>query len=181
MTSTVSISESVISKFIKHKQLRWEDFTNPDRFASVSREIEKYYKQGKGIQASDVCRILFIYNQSRKYYEGICYHLFNMVATKDGHGHIYFVKVSDIGNTEFPVIPSRWHNLDKVVRDSLEEDSSSSSAISSSNLDATVSSLEKQFNSSSSVGLPVSNRVSVSSAVMSLARALMSLSEALNV
>jgi len=121
---TTSIPQRVVEKFIKFNQLKWEDFT-PERIASISRAIDSFYIPGVGIQAAEVCRLFYVYSQSRKVYEGICFHLFNLVATKDGKGHIYFVKTSEIGNTEFPVIPSKWHNLDKVVRDNNESSSDS--------------------------------------------------------
>ena len=145
--STLSIPQDVVSKFNKFNQLRWEKFT-PEFISFASREIDRLYEKGVGIQAADVCRIFYVYNQSRKKYEGICYHLFDLVATKDGKGHIYFVKKSDIGNTEFPVIPSKWHNLDKLVRDNNEYASSNSV---NNSISSVRSSLENQWNGSSSV------------------------------
>lgn len=141
LTASSSIPQHVVEKFIKYNQLKWEDFT-PERIASVSQSIDQLYVPGLGIQASDICRIFFIYNQSRKKYEGICFHLFNLVATKDGKGHIYFVKTSDIGNTEFPVIPSKWHNLDRVVSENYESSSSNS-------VSKVRSSLESQWSNDS--------------------------------
>ena len=138
---TTPIPQSVVEKFIKYNQLKWRDFT-PERIASISSEIDNSYISGIGIQAAEICRIFYVYNQSRKEYEGICYHLFNLVATKDGKGHIYFVKTSDIGNTEFPVIPSKWHTLDKVVRDNV--------SYTDDTISSTRHSLESQWSSSSS-------------------------------
>lgn len=126
--SSVSIySSEVEEKFIEHKQLMWKSFT-PERVSYLTREINKVYTPGVGIQAVDLCHILYGYYPARKVYEGICYHIFDLVATKDGSGHIYFIKKSDVGSSSFPVISSIWHNLDLVVEEenSSEEDSISS-------------------------------------------------------
>lgn len=126
--SSVSIySSEVEEKFIEHKQLMWKSFT-PERVSYLTKEINKVYTPGVGIQAVDLCHILYGYYPARKVYEGICYHIFDLVATKDGSGHIYFIKKSDVGSSSFPVISSIWHNLDLVVEEenSSEEDSISS-------------------------------------------------------
>lgn len=126
--SSVSIYSSEIEEeFTEHKQLMWKSFT-PERVSYLTREINRAYTPGVGIQASDLCRILYGYYPARKVYEGIAYHIFDLVATKDGSGHIYFIKKSDIGSSSFPVISSIWHNLDLVVE---EENSSEEDTISS--------------------------------------------------
>ena len=115
--SSVSIySSEVEEKFIEHKQLMWKSFT-PERVSYLTKEINKVYTPGVGIQAVDLCHILYGYYPARKVYEGICYHIFDLVATKDGSGHIYFIKKSDVGSSSFPVISSIWHNLDLVVEE----------------------------------------------------------------
>lgn len=121
MTSSSSfISSEIEEKFNQYKQLRWEDLT-PDRIAYISKEIEKSYVPSVGIQAADMCRILYGYYPTRKMYEGIAYHLFDLVVTKDGKGHVFFIKKSDIGSSTFPVVSSVWHNLDTITD---EEDNS---------------------------------------------------------
>ena len=127
-SSSISIYSSEIEEeFTKHKQLMWKSFT-PERVSYLTKEINKVYTPGVGIQAVDLCHILYGYYPARKVYEGICYHIFDLVATKDGSGHIYFIKKSDVGSSSFPVISSIWHNLDLVVEEenSSEEDSISS-------------------------------------------------------
>lgn len=141
--SSVSIySSEVEEKFIEHKQLMWKSFT-PERVSYLTKEINKVYTPGVGIQAVDLCHILYGYYPARKVYEGICYHIFDLVATKDGSGHIYFIKKSDVGSSSFPVISSIWHNLDLVVE---EENSSEEDSISS-----VRDSLETSWSSESSV------------------------------
>ena len=141
--SSVSIySSEVEEKFIEHKQLMWKSFT-PERVSYLTKEINKVYTPGVGIQAVDLCHILYGYYPARKVYEGICYHIFDLVATKDASGHIYFIKKSDVGSSSFPVISSIWHNLDLVVE---EENSSEEDSISS-----VRDSLETSWSSESSV------------------------------
>lgn len=136
------ISSDVEELFIQRKQLKWEDFSSSiDRVNYLTSEIERAYVPSVGIQAADLCRILYAYFPARKVYEGIAYHLFNLVATKDGKGHVFFIKKSDIGTSTFPVIPSIWHSLDTVV-----EEEGSSSEIAEAR-----SSLESQWDNNSDV------------------------------
>ena len=141
--SAYSISSEVEEQLIQNKQYRWKDFT-PERVAYISQEIEKHYVPSVGIRIKDLCSILYGYNPARRSYEGICFHFFNLVATKNGKGNVFFIKKSEVGSSAFPVIPSIWHNLDTVV----EEDGSSE-------LSDVVNSLENSWNNSSSSELDV--------------------------
>ena len=148
--SSVSIYSSELEeKFTEHKQLMWKSFT-PERVSYLTREINRAYTPGVGIQASDLCRILYGYCPKRSMYEGIAYHLFELVATRDGSGHTYFIKTSEVGSSSFPVVASIWHNYDEVVnedsdlevsdaRNSLENSWSSESSVSKSELSTVLS------------------------------------------
>ena len=126
--SSVSIYSSEIEdKFTEHKQLMWKSFT-PERVSFITREINRAYTPGVGIQASDLCRILYGYCPKRSMYEGIAYHLFELVATRDGSGHTYFIKTSEVGSSSFPVVASIWHNYDEVVSEDADSDSELSNA-----------------------------------------------------
>lgn len=126
--SSVSIYSSEIEdKFTEHKQLMWKSFT-PERVSFITREINRAYTPGVGIQASDLCRILYGYCPKRSMYEGIAYHLFELVATRDGSGHTYFIKTSEVGSSSFPVVASIWHNYDEVVNEDSDSDSELSDA-----------------------------------------------------
>ena len=173
-TSRVNVPAYVAKLLNDHNQLSWKDFT-PERVSSISREIEKNYVNGVGIQAADICRIFYVYNQSRKKYEGICYHLFDLVATKDGKGHVYFVKRSEIGNTEFPVIPSKWHNLDKVIKDKVESDSSSEISVVRTSLENQWSGSFSSSSSDSSSSISPSELSSVLSALTEVSSKLSSI------
>ena len=61
-------------------------------------------------------------------YEGIAYHLFELVATRDGSGHTYFIKTSEVCSSSFPVVASIWHNYDEVVNEDSDSDSELSDA-----------------------------------------------------
>lgn len=138
-SSSISIYSSEIEeKFTKHKQLMWKSFT-PERVSYLTREINRAYTPGVGIQASDLCRILYGYCPKRSMYEGIAYHLFELVATRDGSGHTYFIKTSEVGSSSFPVVASIWHNYDEAV----SEDSDSE-------VSDVIASLENSWSESSS-------------------------------
>ena len=68
------LSSDVEELFIQRKQLKWEDFSSSiDRVNYLASEIERAYVPSVGIQAADLCRILYAYFPARKVYEGIAY------------------------------------------------------------------------------------------------------------
>lgn len=173
-STSSSVNTDVVEELRRCKELCVENFT-PERVATLAKQISKAYEPGFGIGATVLSRILFGYQQAIYRYEGIAYHFFNLVATRNDNssakrkGTLFFVYAEDAGNTEFPVCESEWHNVADIVskRKELEEGWSPNSS-SLSETSKVSSSEESSLSSTSSLSSSVSNSsVSVVSSVLS--------------
>lgn len=150
MTQTSSLSE-VEELFVKEKQTGWEKFT-PERVQNDWVKIKEMYVDGVGISLSNLSYIMYNYVNSRRNMEGIAFHLYGLVATKSGNTgrpNVFFIKISDIGRTEYAVCPSIWHNLDQAISDFDDNQTSLSSVSPLSNSASSSSSVSSSSDSSS--------------------------------
>lgn len=145
------LNSNITEELKIRKELRVEDFTE-ERVSSLKEMINGVYEEGVGISGKVLSQILFGYQQELKKYEGIAYHFFDLVATRDPNkknGSLLLVRKSEIGSTLFPVAPSAYHTLDTVSSissvkkavDSVWADSSESSSSSISKSSSILSSL----------------------------------------
>ena len=129
---------SSITEALKSRgELRVEDFTE-ERIASLSKQIDNVYESGTGISGKVFSEILFGYQQELRKYEGIAYHFFGLVVTRDSNrknSPLFLVKKDEINSAMFPVAPSAYHNLSvKKAIDSVWEDTSEPSISTSSSI-----------------------------------------------
>lgn len=128
-----SITETLKSR----GELRVEDFTE-ERISSLSKQINSVYESGTGISGKVFSEILFGYQQELRKYEGIAYHFFGLVVTRDSsrkNSPLYLVRKEEIDSAIFPVAPSDYHTLNiKKAIDSVWEDTSKSSVSTSNSI-----------------------------------------------
>lgn len=108
--------DSIVIEELKNKKENKVNNFTPERILRLKEQISKAYEPKKGISATKLSRILFGYQQAIYKYEGLAYHFFDLVATRDTlnktrKGSLFFVYKEDVGKTIYPVCYSDWHNL----------------------------------------------------------------------
>jgi len=124
MVLSSTISSGVYETLKEAGELRVDDFTT-ERVDFLREEINENYEEGVGISGSKFSKLVFGYQQELKRYEGIAFHIFGLIATKDPNrkkGPLFLVYKDDAGKTLFPVSASKFHHFNSIgsIRNSVD-------------------------------------------------------------
>jgi len=84
----------------------------PTMIEYINNKINSLYVKGVGIQCKDLVETLYNNKPERDAYEGLVLAAFGLIATRSNKSNrVFYIRISDIGKTDFAPDTSKWHNL----------------------------------------------------------------------